>query len=139
MLKREKQPYKGFWSMPGGKIEKGESPQETLRREIQEETALEIKNLKLKGLIFEILCHRNSKDYFLLWLFQSQSTNSNASKASEGEIKWFSKNEILARPYEFIPSDFEMLRLVWKKEQSIKFFSSEMEYKKGKYILKSFS
>jgi len=35
-------PYKGLWDLPGGGIEFGESPEETLKREFLEEAALEI-------------------------------------------------------------------------------------------------
>ena len=38
LLKRNKEPYAGVWSFPGGKIEFGENVGETAIREIQEET-----------------------------------------------------------------------------------------------------
>ncbi len=35
------------WDIPGGHIEQGETPEETVRREIYEETAVKVKNLNL--------------------------------------------------------------------------------------------
>ena len=39
----------GYYEIPGGKIEDGETPQQTAIREMKEETGLIIKNLKYKG------------------------------------------------------------------------------------------
>ena len=35
-------PYEGLWGLPGEAIEFGETPEMTVKREIQEETALEV-------------------------------------------------------------------------------------------------
>ena len=39
----------GYYEIPGGKIEEGETPEQTAIREMQEETGLKISNLKYKG------------------------------------------------------------------------------------------
>ena len=41
----------GYYDIPGGKIEEGESPKQTAIREMKEETGIEIQNLKYKGIM----------------------------------------------------------------------------------------
>jgi mutator protein MutT len=43
MIQRNQPPAMGFWSVPGGKLEPGESLSEACQREIKEETGLETK------------------------------------------------------------------------------------------------
>ena len=50
LMHRNKEPNLGLWTAPGGKIESGESPHETARREMAEETGLEVGDLYLRGI-----------------------------------------------------------------------------------------
>lgn len=54
VIKRGKPPFEGRWSIPGGGLHHGERLEDAVRREVREETALEI---RLRGLIgvFEAL------------------------------------------------------------------------------------
>ena len=45
MAQRGKQPLKGWWSLPGGLLEIGEALTDGLRREVREETGLEVRPL----------------------------------------------------------------------------------------------
>lgn len=42
MVKRKNPPAKGLWGFPGGKIEFGETIKEAARREVKEETGLDV-------------------------------------------------------------------------------------------------
>ena len=45
MAQRGKEPLKGWWSLPGGALETGESLADGVRREVREETGLDIRPL----------------------------------------------------------------------------------------------
>lgn len=42
LVRRGREPSAGLWSIPGGKVEPGEALVEATRREVREETALEV-------------------------------------------------------------------------------------------------
>lgn len=42
LVERGKEPLKGFWSIPGGIVETGEKLEEAIRREVSEETGLDV-------------------------------------------------------------------------------------------------
>jgi ADP-ribose pyrophosphatase YjhB (NUDIX family) len=50
MAQRGKEPLKGWWSLPGGALETGEALADAVRREVLEETGLEVEPLQ----VFEI-------------------------------------------------------------------------------------
>jgi 8-oxo-dGTP diphosphatase len=54
LVQRGGEPSKGKWSLPGGVLELGESLEEGIRREVAEETGLEVKAIELVELIDRI-------------------------------------------------------------------------------------
>ncbi len=52
LVERAQSPQQGAWSLPGGLLEAGERLQEAVRREVREETGLEVEVLSLAG-VFE--------------------------------------------------------------------------------------
>jgi 8-oxo-dGTP diphosphatase len=49
LVERGGHPLKGYWSLPGGLVETGESLDEAVRREILEETGLNVKPVEMFG------------------------------------------------------------------------------------------
>ena len=50
VIKRGREPFKGEWALPGGRIEENESAEQCLVREMKEETNLDVVPLKLVGI-----------------------------------------------------------------------------------------
>jgi 8-oxo-dGTP diphosphatase len=57
----------GAWSIPGGHIEFGESFEDTARREVKEETGLDIKNIRF-GAITNDYFPEEGKHYISVWM-----------------------------------------------------------------------
>ena len=49
LIKRATVPFKGFWALPGGRVDPGETVEETVVREVKEETGLNVKIVKRIG------------------------------------------------------------------------------------------
>ena len=47
LVERGKEPLKGYWSLPGGIVETGEKLEDGIRREVLEETGLEVEPLSM--------------------------------------------------------------------------------------------
>ncbi|MEW5937326.1 MAG: NUDIX hydrolase [Candidatus Thermoplasmatota archaeon] len=49
MIKRGRPPFQGWYALPGGFVEYGERVEDAVRREVQEETGIETRILRLFG------------------------------------------------------------------------------------------
>jgi 8-oxo-dGTP diphosphatase len=96
MLHRNKEPNKGLWVAPGGKVEMRESPFECAIREMREETGLIVKNLTLRGVVSEV---SPRDDYqWLLFIFITDNFGGKLIQCSEGNLAWMNVDAISLLP-----------------------------------------
>jgi len=63
LVVKEKQ---DFWSLPGGGLEHGESPEECIKREIKEEIGLE--NVTVEDIAYSTTVYLDKRDYWMTWI-----------------------------------------------------------------------
>jgi 8-oxo-dGTP diphosphatase len=74
LVRRARSPAKGFYSLPGGRVEFGESLHTALHREVDEETALRIEIIGLAGWR-EVLPGTASNGHYLIMSFAARWTS----------------------------------------------------------------
>jgi len=85
--KRKGSHGKGSWSFPGGHLDFGESPEECARREILEETGIQIANIR-KGPFTNDIFPQEGKHYVTLFMIADHASGEVAALEPEKCEKW---------------------------------------------------
>lgn len=90
LLDRKKEDWPGF-TLPGGHIEKDETLEESVIREVYEETGLKIKGVELKG-VMEWPWEGEAR--YLAFLYLAKNWEETLKSSEEGECIFIKKEEI---------------------------------------------
>lgn len=83
----------GYYDIPGGKIEEGETPKQTAIREMKEETGIEIQNLKYKG----IMTIEYPDRLFIFDTFITKEYEGEPQEFEENTSEWIDIDELLKK------------------------------------------
>jgi 8-oxo-dGTP diphosphatase len=100
--RRVKDPNRGLWVAPGGKLEADESPSECAVREMAEETGLSIEDPALRGIMTEV-SPRPDYQWITFIFAATRWTGALAPAAGIGEFKWVRTSDVFA--LEIPPTD----------------------------------
>jgi len=93
LLERSFEPMKDMYTGVGGKTNFEEDINKSCLREIKEETGLDARNIKLKGVIKTILEGHDSS--WILFIYASTDFNGEQIDCPEGKLKWINVDEVL--------------------------------------------
>jgi 8-oxo-dGTP diphosphatase len=96
LIKRATVPFKGYWALPGGRAEPGETVEQTIVREVKEETGLDIAVVSKIGDYHEQGAQNGVEyDYYpACFLVKTVGGEIRKQESEIEEIKLFSLNEI---------------------------------------------
>jgi ADP-ribose pyrophosphatase YjhB (NUDIX family) len=95
LVRRGVEPGKGKWDTPGGFLEEGESPLDGLRRELREETGLEIEPGRFFGAVVDLYGDGPEAQYVLSLNWAARIVAGEPVAADDiSEIRWFSAEEL---------------------------------------------
>jgi 8-oxo-dGTP diphosphatase len=89
-------PLEGLWEFPGGKIEPGESPEQTLVREMMEELGIKVKAKDLAPVSFA--SHAYPKFHLLMPLYACRKWLGKLNPREGQELVWVKPLEMAAFP-----------------------------------------
>lgn len=123
-IKKENDMHEGKWNGLGGKLEMGESPEECVIREINEEAGLFIVNPKLKGII-TFPAFDKIEDWYV-FIYTVEEFSGELIDSPEGKLEWIDEDKVS----ELNLWDGDKIFLQWLKEN--RFFSAKFVYSEGK-------
>jgi 8-oxo-dGTP diphosphatase len=98
-------PMAGLWEFPGGKVEAGESPEETLIRELMEELGISVEEACLAPLTFA--SHGYPDFHLLMPLFVCRRWEGIVTAQEGQRLAWVRPNRL--RDYAMPPADLPLI------------------------------
>lgn len=134
LMHRNKKPndvHEGKWISVGGKLEKGETPEECARREILEETGLTVTQMAFKGMI-TFPNFTPDTDWYTYVFKITGFEGELVEDCSEGTLEWVPYDQVLEKPT--WEGDYELFK--WILDDA-PFFSAKFTYDNQNLVEKS--
>jgi len=97
LVRRESEPLKGEWSIPGGMLELGEKLRDAVQREVQEETGLAIEPGEVLGVFDSIFTDNEGRTeyHYVLIDYLCRPISGKAKAGTDvSEVRWAGEAEL---------------------------------------------
>ena len=97
LVERGKEPLKGYWSLPGGIVETGEKLEEGIRREVAEETGLDVEPYVMFEIFERIIPDAEGKPeyhYVLIDYLCRRLSGEPVAASDVSRVAWVSQREL---------------------------------------------
>ncbi len=96
LVRRSKVPYAGVWSLPGGKIEPGETSREAVIREVLEETSVTVEPVRVIEVSDVFFPNRrNCTVHYVVVTFEVRPVSGNLVPGSDvSDAGWFTMSDV---------------------------------------------
>lgn len=117
LARRAHEPFRGRWDLPGGFLEEGEHPLDGIRRELLEETGLEVEPLEFVGVWMDRYPYETHTAATLNLYWTARVVGGSPRPADDvSELAWFATDELPA-PKELAFHIADVLR-TWRDEHA---------------------
>ena len=118
LVERGKEPLKGYWSLPGGIVETGEKLVEGIRREVAEETGLDVEPYFMFEIFERIIPDAEGKPeyhYVLIDYLCRRLGGEPAAASDVSQVAWVAEPEL--RDYRLTEGTLDVIERAFAKLQ----------------------
>ncbi|MGB2875078.1 MAG: NUDIX domain-containing protein [Gaiellaceae bacterium] len=117
LARRRAEPFAGSWDIPGGFLDEGEHPLDGLRRELREETGLEVEPLEFLGVWMDRYGGDSTAEATLNLYWTARVVGGEPEPADDvTELRWFAADELPA-PEELAFENVPLVLSAWRARQ----------------------
>lgn len=121
LVQRGKQPLKGWWSLPGGIVETGEHLTEAIKREVREETGLEVEPQLVVEIFERILRDKEGKAeyHYVLVDYLCKAKGGEAKPGDDAAaVEWVRRKDLSER--KVTEGTLQVIEVAFAKKEALR-------------------